>query len=82
MCIRELREKILRYDYTIWRYTEGEDEPILLDEGRFATKRLAFRVAKKVKKNIVRENDVIVVRKIPIKLPDSEYVDCHEWVIK
>ena len=75
-------EKFLRYDYTIWRYTAGSDEPELLDEGRFATKRLAFRVAREVKARIVRDDDVIVVRKIPIKLPDTEYVDCEEWVIK
>ena len=82
MCLRELREKMLKYDYTIWRYTDGEDEAILLDEGRYAKKRIAFKVAKKVKENIVRENDVIVVRRIPIELPDSEFVDCKEWVIK
>lgn len=75
-------EKFLRYDYTIWRYTAGEDEAILLDYGRFGTKKLAFKVAKRVKKEMVRKEDIIVVRKIPIKLPDTEYVDCEEWVIE
>ena len=83
MGIREIREKMLRYDYTIWRYTEGEEEAILLDYGRFGCKKLAFKVAKMVKADIVRETDRIVVRKIPIKIDeDSEYVNCQEWEVR
>ena len=82
MCFKLFVEKPLKYDYTIWRYTEGEDEAVIVDEGRFGKKSLAFKVARSVKKRIVRENDVIVVRRIPIELPDSEFVDCKEWIIK
>ncbi len=79
MCFK----RFLKYDYTIWRYTGDDEEPELLDEGRFATKRLAFKVARDVRAKCVRETDRIVVRKIPIKIDeDSEYVNCQEWEVR
>ena len=86
MCLKRER----KYGYTIWRYTGeancADDALLLEDEGIFWKKRDAIRRAKIVRKECVRETDVIVVRKIPTekyqKYDENDTLKIEEWVIK